>query len=176
VLFAAVDTGGTGTVGAAECAALVREVLDGGVGLGGGAGGAGASGARSEAVADFLRELADEGPAVREQAIAAEAADMMAWARGEPPRLDFDGFAGWLAAFMEGVADDAFDHADELGDAGRAGLAVRTVSGADGADGVAAEEDAAAKGSGASAAGVSDPAPPADAAPRATGVFWGKRE
>jgi hypothetical protein len=102
LLFDAVDTARAGSVGADACAALARDVLDGAA-----VGAAAARGGGGAAMADFLRELADEPAAVREGAIEAEARDMMAWAHGDPPRLDFDGFARWLADFMQDIDDDS---------------------------------------------------------------------
>jgi hypothetical protein len=101
VLFRAVDAAGAGSVGADECAALVREVLMGAVGVG--------DGARGAALADFLRELADEGPSVHASAVAAEAEAMMAHATGAPPRLFFDGFVAWLREFMDGLVEEDAD-------------------------------------------------------------------
>ena len=101
LLFDVIDTKGIGAVGHDDCARLVRDVLDGAAGVG--------AGAQGEAISDFLRELAEEGESVRESAVKEEVDEMMIHAQGNPPMLQFNGFAIWLKQFMLSIEKERLE-------------------------------------------------------------------
>jgi hypothetical protein len=106
VVFHLVDSAGQGWVDDDECEALARAFLTG------------AGGTAEGPLKDYLEDLSDEGAAILSGAVKAEAAAMMEFAEGG--RLTLKGFSMWLAAFMEGLEEDAAVERAAAGEAGAA--------------------------------------------------------